>query len=100
MGNELGFGEKVACRFCEPIVEQPEVLGIDFNADAVTPDTRRSQRRGAGAGKRIEHRIAHKAEHPNEAFGQLQWVRRRVVLRGSTREAAPYLLEPFAVVFG
>ena len=65
----------------DSIVDELEVMRIDFEADAGASPPHRSETCRTGSEERIEHRVADEAEHANEAFGQFQREGSRMMLR-------------------
>lgn len=74
-----------------------DITRVDLNADAVPASPACGNECGARTGKWVQHRIADKAEHPDQTLGQHNGERRRMILRRSTGQL-PDLLEPLPVL--
>lgn len=59
----------------ETLNRQLVVSGLNLDPDAVPPTTRGRQASGAGPREWIKHRIADKAEHPNQRFDEFDRIR-------------------------
>src|ERR1700675_3366451 len=68
---------KQACGFARnSVLGECQVGGVDFKADAVPAALGRGEAGGAGSQERIEHRVADKGEHADQAGRQFQRIRR------------------------
>lgn len=78
MEPNLGGGEKVA-RIHQASMRIVQVLLVDFVSHGMASAARGGEHRRAGTEERIEHRIAHKAEHADQALRELDGERRGVI---------------------
>ncbi len=77
-----------------------EVIRIDLDADAVAAPFGSGDICRCSSHEGIEHGVAYKTEHADQAFRQFQRIRCRMPLGRSTGQSCPYLLKPYPVILG
>jgi hypothetical protein len=61
--------EKIGCHMSDAALCDPEIMLIDFDADAVPAPLRGGNRSRSRSHERIENSVTDEAEHSDEAFG-------------------------------
>ena len=75
-------------------------MRIDFDPHAAASPLGCGNVGGRGTHEGVEDGIPNKAEHPNEALGQLQRIGGGMALGRGTGYSCPDLLEPCREIFG
>ena len=81
-------------RAFHPLHTHGEVLGVNFDADAVAAPKARRGAGCAGAAEGIQDGIPDEAEHADETFSELEREGGRMLARRCARQTGPDLLEP------
>lgn len=74
-----------------------EVVRVHLYTDAVPTPEASCHSRCPGAHEGIQHSVTNKAEHPDQALGQLEWIWRGMEPGRSPGHAGPDLLKPLLI---